>query len=505
MVIFYSYVNVYQRVVRHQKCGYESKMEAEDHMRWSFALSENRALINSMLDHHFPHWNCHIPQTHIYIYIYIYIYIHTYIYIYIYALIVGYIPCTSTWNSWFHPSLQWLSWWPSGLSARWTSEGGKSSAKPTSITTASGGSMEHSLRLSGMPRGMPRAQSIPSHQGASLGTSRDAHLAKTIQSPECPFYPWGLSVVLVICGQYDIGFAVGSYVYIYIYIHLKYPTIALEFASWRWLCWTDHCSIIYCYSHEIRNSLTSGKENLLPMKQRPQWNQLKTEFQCKVWCVHTAGMCPKLYVGPSHLTDEQCLIIFNQGGSFIHSIHISISSPRPNEIQWHDILQFQIFVHDAFGVAIRDTCSVAVLKTVQRNGQKPRHLACTRTPKPPHRFEIKNQSWTCPKLLEPQKKTSVWRFSVSNETWKQLSQKAPTERLEIHDLRRLGGRPRRPNLAWRRDPRLGKILDRTKHRQIQGDLRTFSWLEQWRQSSHAPNKLVISSHIVQLRKRAPFW
>ena len=46
---------VYQRVVRHQKCGYESKMEAEDHMHWSFALSENRALINSMLDHHFPH------------------------------------------------------------------------------------------------------------------------------------------------------------------------------------------------------------------------------------------------------------------------------------------------------------------------------------------------------------------------------------------------------------------------------------------------------------------
>ena len=48
--------------------------------------------------------------------------------------------------------------------------------------------------------------------------------------------------------------------------------------------------------------------------------------------------------------------MFNQG-MVIQNISIS-QAPWPHEIQWHDILQLQIFVHDAFGVAIRDTCSV---------------------------------------------------------------------------------------------------------------------------------------------------
>ena len=167
-------------------------------------------------------------------------------------------------------------------------------------------------------------------------------------------------------------------VHIYIYIHTYTSNILQLLLSWP--VDVDYVGPIIAPSFiasQIRNSFASGKENLLPMKQRPQRNQLKTEFQCKVWCVHTAGMCPNLFYLDLHTSqmNNVYIVIFNQGGSFI----ASISSPRPNEIQWHDILQFQIFVHDAFGVAIRDTCSVAVLKTVQRNGQKPRHLACKNT------------------------------------------------------------------------------------------------------------------------------
>ena len=123
---------------------------------------------------------------------------------------------------------------------------------------------------------------------------------------------------------------------VHIYIYIYTSNILQLLLSWP--VDVDYVGPIiapsFIASHEIRNSLASGMENLLPMKQRPQWNQLKTEFQCKVWCVHTAGMCPKLYVGPSHLTDEQCIIINFQPGGFIHSIHI-LSQAQWNPVAWY--------------------------------------------------------------------------------------------------------------------------------------------------------------------------
>ena len=114
-------------IVRQQKYGYESKMEAEDrHMPWSF--SENKALTNSMLDHHFPHCKCHLKQTQKNITAH---------------PMDGDNPITAT--SKMVGSIRVPRRWTSRLHRVVASEGGKSSAKPTSMTTASGGSMEHSL------------------------------------------------------------------------------------------------------------------------------------------------------------------------------------------------------------------------------------------------------------------------------------------------------------------------------------------------------------------------
>ena len=148
------------------------------------------------------------------------------------------------------------------------------------------------LGFPGCPGGCPGPiQSIPSHQGNSQNfqgcSSRQNHSESRVSLLPMRFI--GCSCNLRAVWHWMCCW------FVYIYTHTS--NILQLLLSWP--VDVDYVGPIivpsFIASHEIRNSLASGKENLLPMKQRPQRNQLKTEFQCKVWCVHTAGMCPNLY------------------------------------------------------------------------------------------------------------------------------------------------------------------------------------------------------------------